>query len=404
MTKTIAELNQSLESQYSAELLERSVNSKRKQLHDMLENQLHGNIKVLIDEKIAKMEQKLDSAISVSLVQLAGGAAFVYEASEIHKSGKVLDMRLKEIKSASENVLLLLETREVVAKELTALNTQIAHRLYASFEASVWKEYYQDLSCLQSDQDLDYDDDLVDDDDLGSLRVEEEVQELLNDTHSSIIQVEHKKLILKLCTVDSVFEEMVTACIKKLDAELDITFKQIDIVSNLSADSRKRNKESMKTLLHVEQLNTSLSDLSNDLQEGLTIMERFALSDRSKIFIDTSDPQVSQLCAIFKSSDSLSSTTLEESLVHRDRFLFAAKEWVVKIKQETVHENEMIEKYSETVHELKTLIHTMQKSVCRFSSNCKEYKEKPDDILKMEDTISAKVFGEFYPAISELQY
>ena len=72
-------------------------------------------------------------------------------------------------------------------------------------------------------------------------------------------------------------------------------------------------------------------------------MEKWPLSDRCKSFLDTSDPQIRELMNIFDMPE-------DSSLLHKDKFLFAAREWLLNIKRRSAAEVELIEGYSNIAH------------------------------------------------------
>jgi hypothetical protein len=72
-------------------------------------------------------------------------------------------------------------------------------------------------------------------------------------------------------------------------------------------------------------------------------MEKIPLSDRCKSFIDTSDPQIRELMSIFNMKD-------DSSLLHRDKFLSAARDWILNIKRLTAAEEDLIGEYGTAVN------------------------------------------------------
>lgn len=272
MTKIVAsKQHQALKQEYSTELLERTRAGQSRQLSEFLDNHLKGNATVLLEEKIGQLEQKLERDISD--ISCFGGVkrAIQEYSSRGPESGPISRLQAK-CKILNNH----LDYQRMVFEELDLITQQSIHRKYTVVEASLWNQYYQELSEAKQSEPA-FDDTFLDEEEgeddhleiVEELKLEEEIQEMLKITYTTIKNIEELQLKNEMEKISSVLQEKLDIYIADVDKELELVFKHIDSVSQLSLDASARNAEAFEIISQIERINIDLDALSGQLEGGL---------------------------------------------------------------------------------------------------------------------------------------
>ena len=272
-----------LKSEFSVELLDRMKGAQSRALQDLLETHLQENLKVLISEKMEKLEKLI--SLEISQVTVAATIGSVPESESVPNSksqanSSALNEYQKDLtnylKKIYEEIHSMLEIRTTAIFELEQLHLQKAKRIFASFEAELWTEYYQELSEARKNQTA-FDDALVDssEDDLPCLELEDEVQSMLKSTQKNIEEIERLKVKKSIFEVDNVFREKIREFISGLDGALENLFNQLDIISQVSAEASQKRKRASQVIIQVEGIKNYLESLTSEFTIGLVRISTF---------------------------------------------------------------------------------------------------------------------------------
>lgn len=275
MTKTINEKLKALKQEYSVELLDRTRAGQSKQLSDFLENHLKGNATVLLDEKINKLQQRLEQDIFV--ISSYGGAKTrldeSHACSAVKASSVLVGAKLQEKCKILDNHL---KYQRLIFDELQSITEETIHRKYALVEAQMWNQYYKELISAQQSVPA-FDDTFLDEEDgdccdiIDDLKQEEEIQEMLKITYASIKNVEELRLRDEMDKLSSALQKELDEFIADVDNELELVFKNIDSVSLASQHITARNFEASEIISQIDEVNADLKGLSDQLESGLVI-------------------------------------------------------------------------------------------------------------------------------------
>ena len=279
-----------LKSEFSVELLDRMKGAQSRALQDLLETHLQENLKVLISEKMEKLEKLISLEISqvtvaATIGSLAATIGSVPESESVPNSksqanSSALNEYQKDLtnylKKIYEEIHSMLEIRTTAIFDLEQLHLQKAKRIFASFEAELWTEYYQELSEARKNQTA-FDDALVDssEDDLPCLELEDEVQSMLKSTQKNIEEIERLKVKKSIFEVDNVFREKIREFISGLDGALENLFNQLDIISQVSAEASQKRKRASQVIIQVEGIKNYLESLTSEFTIGLVRISTF---------------------------------------------------------------------------------------------------------------------------------